>query len=48
MAYNLDGQVIKRMGTPEDIAEAVLYFASKEAGYTTGQVLKVCGGAAIG
>jgi 3-oxoacyl-[acyl-carrier protein] reductase len=48
MAYNLDGQVIKRIGTPEDIAEAVLYFASKEAGYTTGQVLKVCGGAAIG
>lgn len=48
MAYHLDRQVIKRMGTPEDIAEAVLYFASKEAGYTTGQVLKVCGGAAIG
>lgn len=48
LAYNLDTQVIKRMGTPEDIAEAVLYFASKEASYTTGQVLKVCGGAAIG
>lgn len=46
--YNLDNQAVKRMGTPEDIAEAVLYFASKEAGYTTGQVLKVCGGAAIG
>jgi 3-oxoacyl-[acyl-carrier protein] reductase len=48
MAYNLDSQVVKRMGRPEDIAEAVLYFASKEAGYTTGQVLKVCGGAAFG
>lgn len=48
MAYDLNCQVVKRMGQPEDIAEAVLYFASKEAGYTTGQVLKVCGGAAIG
>ncbi|CAG9622742.1 SDR family NAD(P)-dependent oxidoreductase [Sutcliffiella rhizosphaerae] len=47
-SYNLDNQVIKRMGSPEDIAEAVLYFSSKEAGYTTGEVLKVCGGAAIG
>lgn len=48
VAYNLDNQVIKRMGQPEDIAESVLYFALKEASYTTGQVLKVCGGAAIG
>ncbi|MEW9110837.1 SDR family NAD(P)-dependent oxidoreductase [Cytobacillus gottheilii] len=48
MAYNLDSQVVKRMGTPDDIGEAVLYLSSKEAGYTTGQVLKVCGGAAIG
>ncbi|WP_306009234.1 SDR family NAD(P)-dependent oxidoreductase [Bacillus sp. MMSF_3328] len=48
LAYDLNNQVVKRMGQPEDIAEAVLYFASKEAGYTTGQVLKVCGGAAIG
>jgi 3-oxoacyl-[acyl-carrier protein] reductase len=48
MAYDLDCQVVKRMGQPEDIEEAVLYFASKEASYTTCQVLKVCGGAAIG
>lgn len=48
MAYNVDNQSIKRMGTTEEIAEAVLYFASKESAYTTGQVLKVCGGAAIG
>lgn len=48
LAYNVNDQCIKRMGTPEEIAEAVLYFASKEAAYTTGQVLKVCGGAAIG
>jgi 3-oxoacyl-[acyl-carrier protein] reductase len=46
--YSLDNQVIKRMGQPEDIAEAVLYFASQGSGYTTGQVLKVCGGGSIG
>jgi 3-oxoacyl-[acyl-carrier protein] reductase len=46
--YNLSLQSVKRAGTPEDIAEAVLYFASPASGYTTGQVLKVCGGSAIG
>ncbi|WP_110113075.1 SDR family NAD(P)-dependent oxidoreductase [Bacillus sp. CGMCC 1.16541] len=47
VTYSLNNQVVKRMGTPDDIAEAVLYLASKESGYTTGQVLKVCGGAVI-
>lgn len=46
--YPLDDQVIKRAGTPEDIAEAVVYLASPAAGYVTGEVLKVCGGRAIG
>ncbi|WP_144509612.1 SDR family NAD(P)-dependent oxidoreductase [Bacillus sp. FJAT-22090] len=42
--YDFSRQTIKRMGTPEDIAEAVLYFASPESSYTTGQVLQVDGG----
>jgi 3-oxoacyl-[acyl-carrier protein] reductase len=46
--YDLGQQSIKRVGTPEDIAEAVYYFASPASGYTTGEVLKVCGGSAIG
>ena len=33
-----------RMGSPEDIAAAVLYLASKEAGFVTGHVLRVNGG----
>ena len=33
-----------RMGQPEDIAEAVCYFASDASTYTTGQILTVSGG----
>jgi 3-oxoacyl-[acyl-carrier protein] reductase len=36
-----------RMGTPEDIAAAVLYLASPEAGYVTGTTLHVNGGMAM-
>jgi 3-oxoacyl-[acyl-carrier protein] reductase len=35
---------VKRLGRPEDIAEAVAYFAGEGAGYTTGQILTVSGG----
>ncbi len=33
-----------RLGTPDDLAPAVLFLASREAGYITGQVLTVDGG----
>ena len=36
-----------RMGGPEDIAAAVLYLSSDEAGYVTGQTLHVNGGMAM-
>lgn len=48
VTYALDDQVIKRMGTPEEVGAAVAYLASPGAAYVTGQVLSVCGGAAIG
>ncbi|MBK1661110.1 3-oxoacyl-[acyl-carrier-protein] reductase [Paracraurococcus ruber] len=36
-----------RMGTPEDIAGAVVYLASAEAGWVTGQTIHVNGGMAM-
>lgn len=35
---------IKRMGLPEEIAGTVLYFASDDSAYTTGQIVDVSGG----
>jgi len=35
---------LKRLGTPEDIAAGVLFFASDDAGWITGQVLSIDGG----
>lgn len=35
---------MRRLGAPEDIAHAVVYFASEEAGFVTGQTLIVNGG----
>ena len=35
---------LKRLGTPEDIADCVLYLMSDNAGWVTGQILSVDGG----
>jgi 3-oxoacyl-[acyl-carrier protein] reductase len=43
---NMLAQVpLKRLGLPEDVAAAVRFLASEEAGYITGHVLDVNGGA---
>jgi NAD(P)-dependent dehydrogenase (short-subunit alcohol dehydrogenase family) len=39
---------VKRLGKPEDVANAVLFFAAPESSFVTGQVLYVCGGASVG
>ncbi|MDY6796941.1 MAG: SDR family oxidoreductase [Actinomycetota bacterium] len=38
----------RRIGTPQDIANAILFFASEQAGWITGQVLRVNGGHSLG
>jgi 3-oxoacyl-[acyl-carrier protein] reductase len=38
---------IGRIGLPEEIAEAALYFASDESAYVTGQILNMSGGTVI-
>jgi 3-oxoacyl-[acyl-carrier protein] reductase len=44
----IDAQIpAARMGTPEEIAAAVLYLSSPEAGYVTGATLHVNGGMAM-
>jgi 3-oxoacyl-[acyl-carrier protein] reductase len=35
---------LRRIGTPEDIARAVVFFCSDDAGYVTGQTISVDGG----
>jgi 3-oxoacyl-[acyl-carrier protein] reductase len=39
---------VKRLGTPADVTNAVMFFASAEASFVTGQLLYVCGGASVG
>ncbi|OQV06654.1 hypothetical protein CLAIMM_11196 [Cladophialophora immunda] len=41
----VDLQVVKRNGTPEDVAHAFMYLASPEAEFITGQMFNVGGGA---
>jgi 3-oxoacyl-[acyl-carrier protein] reductase len=40
----VEGIHTRRLGTPEDIAHASLFFLSEQAGWVTGQVLSVDGG----
>jgi NAD(P)-dependent dehydrogenase (short-subunit alcohol dehydrogenase family) len=44
----IDSIVVKRMGTPEDVARAAMFFLSPDNGFVTGQVLYVCGGTTLG
>lgn len=43
----LPGIPLGRLGTPEDIADAIVFLASKQAGWITGQVIQVAGGHAL-
>jgi NAD(P)-dependent dehydrogenase (short-subunit alcohol dehydrogenase family) len=39
---------VKRLGEVQDVARAVMFFADRDAGFVTGQVLYVCGGTSVG
>ncbi len=39
---------VRRIGRPEDVTRAVMFFADPANGFVTGQTLYVCGGASIG
>ncbi|MDM0022216.1 SDR family NAD(P)-dependent oxidoreductase [Variovorax saccharolyticus] len=44
----LQSIVVGKMGVPDDVARAVLFFLAPENGFVTGQVLYVCGGTTLG
>jgi NAD(P)-dependent dehydrogenase (short-subunit alcohol dehydrogenase family) len=44
----LESVPLKRAAQPEDIGHAILFLASDEANYITGQTIFVCGGMSIG
>jgi 3-oxoacyl-[acyl-carrier protein] reductase len=39
---------LRRLGQAGDVARAVLFFADRQNGFVTGQVLYVCGGTSVG
>lgn len=43
-----DSVPVKRVGSPQDVANAVAFLAAPQSGFITGQTLMVCGGASLG
>jgi len=39
---------VRRLGRPDDVARAVMFFCSRANSFVTGQMLYVCGGASLG
>jgi 3-oxoacyl-[acyl-carrier protein] reductase len=44
----IGGVPVGRLGTPEDVAQAVRFFLDEQSSFVTGQTLYVCGGLTIG
>ena len=39
---------LKRMGTPEDVANLIAFFSSESSSFITGQTVYICGGMTVG
>jgi NAD(P)-dependent dehydrogenase (short-subunit alcohol dehydrogenase family) len=39
---------VKRLGRPDDVARAVMFFSDRANSFVTGQALYVCGGSSVG
>jgi NAD(P)-dependent dehydrogenase (short-subunit alcohol dehydrogenase family) len=39
---------VQRLGRPDDVARAVMFFCDRANGFVTGQTLYVCGGSSVG
>jgi NAD(P)-dependent dehydrogenase (short-subunit alcohol dehydrogenase family) len=39
---------VQRLGQPDDVARAVMFFCDRANGFVTGQTLYVCGGSSVG
>ena len=46
-ACRIESMPVKRLGEPEDVANAVRFFMDEASGFVTGQVLYVCGGVTL-
>jgi 3-oxoacyl-[acyl-carrier protein] reductase len=44
----IDAIPVRRIGTPDDVANAVAFLLDERSGFVTGQVLYVCGGMTVG
>jgi 3-oxoacyl-[acyl-carrier protein] reductase len=46
-AWNLQESALQRVGVPEDVADAIVFFASDYSRHITGQTILVDGGVAM-
>jgi len=43
----IDKVLVRRLGTPQDVAHAVMFLLARDSGFITGQSLFVCGGTSV-